>query len=270
MYVLALSPKIVAVTNRWVWNSPFYSQIIRNADFLPLYEGVDSSLDLIQDRVNNGYSILIFPEGHRSREGEIRRFHQGAFYIAKHLHLPIVPIILRGVGYVLPKGSLFLNRSSVTAEIGSRFSKNSTLCTLSTKEEAKNFRIWYKKSYRELHLRVATPRDYFWLMRLQYAFRGQEIVTEFIKRWHNSYHFEVVINQLPSKGKVIFTNSGFGFDSLIVALMRPDLQVYGWEPNIELRQVASSIGLNPSNLHYPEQEPNCDSFFVVPLAQLFG
>jgi len=247
MYALALTPKMVAITNQWAWNSPFYSRIIRYADFVPMSHGVESSIEAIRDRIARGYSVLIFPEGRRAGEGEINRFHQGAFYLAAHLDVPILPIIMRGVGHLLPKGSLFLNRTTVHVEIGKRFVPDPHT---TFREQAKNCRIWYKEQYRALHLRVAKPHDYFWLLRQQYALRGEEILSGFLKRWRDTRCFEGVIHKLPPHGEVTIQHSGYGYDALMAALMRPDLQVYGREPDDTLRQVAASIAFNPPNLHY--------------------
>ena len=247
MYALALTPKMVVIANQWAWNSPFYKHIIRFADFLPMHEGVESSLDLIRDRINKGYSVLIFPEGSRTSEGETGRFHQGAFYIAEQLQLPIVPLVLHGVGYVLPKGSIFLNRATVHAQIGARFVPDATLLL---RERAKQCRAWYQTQYRKLHLQAASPRDFFWLLRQQYALRGSEVLDGFLRRWRATRCFETVIDTLPSQGEVVFQDSGYGYDALVAALMRPDLQVYGMESNEEQRQAAASIGLNPPNLRY--------------------
>jgi len=41
--------------------------------------------------VKDGYSIVVFPEGTRSPDGTIKRFHKGAFYLAEQLNIDIVP-----------------------------------------------------------------------------------------------------------------------------------------------------------------------------------
>jgi 1-acyl-sn-glycerol-3-phosphate acyltransferase len=247
MYALALTPKMVIVTNQWAWNSPFYSRIIRYADFIPVYQGLESSLDTIRDRIESGYSILIFPEGSRKEEGEMGRFYQGAFYVAEKLNVPVVPLVMRGVGHLLPKGGISLNRTSVHVEIGARYTPNPHLLL---RERAKECRAWYQAQYLDLHKRVATPNNYFWLMRQQYALRGQEVLSGFLKRWRATHRFETVLSQLPMEGRVDISNSGYGYDALFIALMRPDLQVYGWESNEEQRRVEASIGMNPKNLHF--------------------
>lgn len=44
----------------------------------------------------NGISILVFPEGHRSRDGKLRRFQSGAFRLAAAFNMPILPVIMTG------------------------------------------------------------------------------------------------------------------------------------------------------------------------------
>jgi 1-acyl-sn-glycerol-3-phosphate acyltransferase len=52
-----------------------------------------------------GTSILVFPEGHRSRDGEFREFRPGAFRLAQRLGVPVVPVVQAGTWEVMHKGS---------------------------------------------------------------------------------------------------------------------------------------------------------------------
>jgi len=51
----------------------------------------------LQDRKSQGLSILVFPEGQRTSDGNVGRFRLGAFRWAQQLALPIVPIAVRGL-----------------------------------------------------------------------------------------------------------------------------------------------------------------------------
>jgi len=57
-------------------------------------------------RIREGKSIMAFPEGTRSRFGEIKHFKQGTFYLAIKSGAPIVPISIIGSGEIMPKRSL--------------------------------------------------------------------------------------------------------------------------------------------------------------------
>jgi len=63
-------------------------------------------------------SLLIFPEGGRSRKGEMRPFMEGAAYIAIRAGVPLVPIGLQGTREVLPYGSGNIRGGPVILRIG--------------------------------------------------------------------------------------------------------------------------------------------------------
>lgn len=70
-----------------------------------------SQLKMIKDSrktLAEGSSILIFPEGTRTRTGKLRPFKSGAFQIAKKTGTPIVPIVLNGSADALPKAGFVL------------------------------------------------------------------------------------------------------------------------------------------------------------------
>jgi 1-acyl-sn-glycerol-3-phosphate acyltransferase len=54
--------------------------------------------------VEEGWSLLVFPEGTRSRDGWMQRFRHGASRLAIELELPVVPIAIRGAYAAMPRG----------------------------------------------------------------------------------------------------------------------------------------------------------------------
>ena len=99
--IIALTPKLIILTKDWVWHNPFYGLVIRYADYFPIGE-TEQMIDNIRTMVDKGYSIMVFPEGSRSPDCRIQRFHRGAFYIAEQINLDIVPVFISGFGKVLP------------------------------------------------------------------------------------------------------------------------------------------------------------------------
>ena len=108
LMMISLNPKIIIMVKKWVYYSPFFGVFIRYCGYLYIAEGADYNLKQIERRVFEGYSIVIFPEGTRSLDGEIRRFHKGAFYLAKEMQLDIQPILIVGANYVNPKNDLII------------------------------------------------------------------------------------------------------------------------------------------------------------------
>ncbi|MBX9693633.1 MAG: 1-acyl-sn-glycerol-3-phosphate acyltransferase [Cyanobacteria bacterium] len=62
--------------------------------------------------LNQGASILLFPEGTRSEDGELQNFRDGAFRLAIDCDVPVVPIVIDGTYKVLNKSSSSINFKS--------------------------------------------------------------------------------------------------------------------------------------------------------------
>jgi 1-acyl-sn-glycerol-3-phosphate acyltransferase len=58
-----------------------------------------------EQRLKNGASIAIFPEGSRTITGKMNKFKKGAYQMALNLKLPIVPVTINGTFFVMPKKS---------------------------------------------------------------------------------------------------------------------------------------------------------------------
>ena len=80
--------------------------------------GTRQTLRYIGELAEEGWSILIFPEGERTMTGEIGHFYPGVAMIASRMQLPVVPIRLTGLDKVLHRGSARLRPGSVEVRIG--------------------------------------------------------------------------------------------------------------------------------------------------------
>jgi 1-acyl-sn-glycerol-3-phosphate acyltransferase len=63
-----------------------------------------ASLKKAKERIAGGLSVVFFPEGTRSRDGELLPFKRGGFLLAIRTQTPIVPVTLHGSGNILPRG----------------------------------------------------------------------------------------------------------------------------------------------------------------------
>ncbi|MDO9567023.1 MAG: lysophospholipid acyltransferase family protein [Candidatus Desulfaltia sp.] len=67
--------------------------------------------------IRNGVSVLIFPEGTRSSDGNIRHFKNGGFFLAVDSGVPIVPVIIHGLWPLMLKNKVFVRPGNVLLEI---------------------------------------------------------------------------------------------------------------------------------------------------------
>lgn len=145
MLMLSQTPKMIVLTNDWVWNSPFFGKVLQNAEYYPVSMGIDSMLPKLKDLVERGCSIAVYPEGTRSKDCHIGRFHKGAFHIASALKLDILPFVEYGAGQVLPKGGKCLRRGDIRLQINKRIPYEEYTQYGTSQEIASRFRKYYRE-----------------------------------------------------------------------------------------------------------------------------
>jgi 1-acyl-sn-glycerol-3-phosphate acyltransferase len=116
-YCMALQPvsDIAFAVRAWPFRRLFwYTAFMRLARYLDVEaDGFDESAETAQAITAVGGSILFFPEGHRSRDGQLQRFYSGAFLLALKLNLPLVPLCITGTDTLLPPGTFRMRPAKV-------------------------------------------------------------------------------------------------------------------------------------------------------------
>ncbi len=111
-----LYPKVILLTNNWVWNSPLFGKLVQMAGYYPVSRGIENGTGYLEKQIKAGYSIAVFPEGTRSADEHIKRFHKGAFFLAEKLNLDILPVLIHGTGYTMSKGDFLLKDGFISIE----------------------------------------------------------------------------------------------------------------------------------------------------------
>jgi 1-acyl-sn-glycerol-3-phosphate acyltransferase len=76
------------------------------------------SADIAASLIEDGWNLLVFPEGGRSRDGWGDEFKGGAAYLAKRCDVPVVPVHLHGTRGVLRRGSLRVRPGKTEVRFG--------------------------------------------------------------------------------------------------------------------------------------------------------
>lgn len=69
-------------------------------------ESIEQMMKVSEERLREGSSVFLFPEGTRSEDGNVKKFKPGAFILAHKLKIPILPIAISGTKKALPKHSM--------------------------------------------------------------------------------------------------------------------------------------------------------------------
>lgn len=66
-------------------------------------KAVKETMENAEKQLSGGMSVVVFPEGSRSRNGRLQRFKRGAYMLATEFNLPVVPITIDGAYDVMPR-----------------------------------------------------------------------------------------------------------------------------------------------------------------------
>lgn len=97
----------------------FFGPFMRLAEYIET-EGAaaEEILAACRRELAAGASIVCFPEGTRSRDGSLGRFRSGIFKLAVELDVPVIPLVIRHSGLIMPKGSLIFRPGRIRMEMG--------------------------------------------------------------------------------------------------------------------------------------------------------
>lgn len=110
------------VSKQAMFNTPVLGWNMRMSRYIPLVRGDKSSIDHMLNTcrfwLRRGISIMMFPEGTRSEDGNLRPFKHGAFTLAQELNIPVVPIAIHGGHALIPKhGKSFAAKARLVVEV---------------------------------------------------------------------------------------------------------------------------------------------------------
>jgi 1-acyl-sn-glycerol-3-phosphate acyltransferase len=89
------------------------------AGAFPVHRGGGTKqLDYPMSLFKKGWSILIFPEGGRSKSGQIAKFKAGPAMMAMGCKVPVIPVYMEGLRAIMPKGNRYPTPGPATARIG--------------------------------------------------------------------------------------------------------------------------------------------------------
>lgn len=119
----AIPHTFCGVMNAWQRHIPFYGWLMSLSKGIFVYKKdrgriLEMMTEEARKRIADGFSILVFPEAHRTLDGKIRPFKKGVFYMARDAGAPIVPLAVNGMYRLNRKGSYLFYPCPVTVYVG--------------------------------------------------------------------------------------------------------------------------------------------------------
>ncbi len=248
--LLRLSPNILILTNEWVYKHFVFGPVARLAGFPPMDGGIDNSLDIIKQRLDEGFSILIFPEGHRSKDGHIQRFHRGAFYIAEKLQVDILPVLIYGSGDFLRKGNFWGKPSRLFMKVLPRINPEDSRFGDTYSQRTKQVRAYYREEYRKFKEIHCTP-DYNSLsLRLNYVFKGPVLEWYVRIKMKLEENFRLYHELLPKRGSILDLGCGYGYITYMLMMTSDERELTGVDFDEEKIVIAQNGYLKNNRIEF--------------------
>ena len=277
LLVTALHPRVVLLTNKWVYRSPVFGAVVRMAEYYPVADGAEDSLEPLRDLTARGYSIVVFPEGTRSLTDRVQRFHKGSFFIAERLGLDLVPILIHGAHYSMTKGDWMLKDGQLNVSIYPRIPPGIPATDHMLKvpvapgrysdtvgrayvpgrslgatysERAKGFGRWYRQELDRVKEQRETPTYFREQLIRCYTFKGPVLEWYCRIKIGLERNYETFHRLLPRTGHIYDLGCGYGFAAYMLHWSASSRGITGVDYDAEKIAVAQSLHLRDANIQF--------------------
>lgn len=262
VYLLSLSPRIQILISGKVWHNPIVHPLFKLIGFINLDQPMETLTADISRAVQQGYNVVIFPEGKRNLE-RITRFHKGAFAIAQEIGADILPVYIHGAGNVMPKDSGLASRGRIEVEIGKRlqykefkeFKENKG--SQHIQHIAQHFHHAYLEHFQQMRKRIETAHYFHDYIIYKYTYKGIAVERETRRMLRQNNDYMTLIQGVqgvqgeqgvpPSAVSII--NAQRGQVPLLFALVRPELEIHSYAFDADDVALATACQPLPPNLH---------------------
>lgn len=245
-----LHPKLVLLTNDWVWKSPVFGAVVRMADYYPVFQGAEGSIELLADRVAHGYSIVVFPEGTRSPDGNMKRFHKGAFFLAEKLALDILPIVIHGTGYTMSKGDFLLKDGVVTLKFLPRIKPGDASWGQGYAERVKMISRYFKEQFNQLRNEIEKPSYFKERLIYNFLYKGPVLEWYMKVKVRLEKNYELFNELLPRQGEFLDIGCGYGFMSYMLHFTSSERHITGIDYDEKKIATANYCFDKNENIHF--------------------
>lgn len=268
LMAFSISSSMVVVTQGWVFKSPLFGIIVRMAGYIPANSGIENIDDKVKEAIDNGLSILIFPEGTRSRDLKVHRFHKGAFYFAEKYNVDILPAVIYGSGMMFAKNQpQYVANGVLTMEFLPRITPLDTSFGADAKQRSKNVRAYIIEHLEKMKAKYDTPDNVYYRSALmkQYVFKDRNIeYSVFFDAIRNNWYKDIV-KEISRDATVLELNTGYGQLALMLSMTSENRKVYAYSSSEEEYLIAkhSYYGKNITFFSDENEISECPMFDYI-------
>ena len=256
--VLMLHPKTIIMVKSWVYNSPVFGPFIRYAGYIFVEKGTETNLDVVRKQFEKGYSLVVFPEGTRSTDGEIHRFHKGAFVLSKQLNVPVQPVLLIGLHEINPKNDIMINAGELYVQPLDKIYPDDKE---TDKEYTKRVQQLMRAGFSETRAQYAKSGYWFSSIMRNYVLKGP--VLEWyvrVKFALERKNFETYDELIGDRKTIYDIGCGYGYLSYYLHYRQPSRIITGLDYDEEKALTAENSLKKNENLRFESADVKTYNF----------
>jgi 1-acyl-sn-glycerol-3-phosphate acyltransferase len=234
-----LHDRLIFMVNDRVIHSKFFGKAIQKLGYHSADLPYEENLESLAQKIKEGYSIVIFPEGTRSRTAEIGRFHKGAFYLSEQLKVDILPVLVHGNTDVLPKNDNVLKPGPLTIQFLPKIRHDDLSWGSTYQERTKKVLSYFRSSFVSLRQRLEGPSYFAEKERACFRYKPRTIRQ---KAWQEfdqhkeRYHW--LCRTLPRSGIIHHYGCRLGVLSRLLVYDASQRRVLAWDADQEMIAIA--------------------------------
>jgi len=215
-----LYPKLIYLVKDWVYDNPVFGRAAKLAGFYPVSSGIEGGVEHLREKVNQGYSLIAFPEGSRTDTAKMSRFHKGSFYLAQELNLDILPVVIHGNAQVSPKGDFIIHDGAIQLKILPRITADDKEFGNGYNERTKKISAYFREQYFDLQKDLEGVNYYNKALLNNYRYKScyKEVKKDFYIHKDSYYKAASFVGH---KERVLQYSDDYGQFSLYLSFKKP-------------------------------------------------
>ena len=216
-----------------LFRNPIFGNFIRFMGAFPTANSKDPSYDMLTEatkRLEKRRHLTIFPEGTRTYNGKMKRFHKGAFYLAEALKLDILPILLYGNNKIIAKAQPFnIRKGIIYTEILPRIPLDDLSFGSTYQERTKRISAYMKEVYARIcREQNTTDNPAFYEALIQnYIYKGPVVEWYIRIKVKMEKNYRLFNRLIPVQGQITDIGCGFGPLCYMLSLLSEDREILG-------------------------------------------
>ncbi len=251
MLMMMIHPNAVLMVKKWVYESVLFGWAIRYANYVFMEKGSEANARQLTALTAQGYSMVVFPEGTRSEDGKINRFHKGAFYLSERLKLDIQPVLIHGAGEVSPKNEFLVKPGALHVKILPVIAWTDRSWGNTFQERTKSIAAYFKQQYGRFKDEMETPAYLKRRVFYNYVFKGPVLEWYFRFKWDlEKENYAAYDRLIGTRRHITDIGCGYGFLAFYLHYRDENRVILASDYDEEKINIAANAYDKTSNLQF--------------------